>query len=90
MTRTIKDILGTLNLSRTATVSLRCLEREDVFHYTDDYHGHVLENTDVVSQLAELLLAYRNDVWAYGSSVLEEFRENGWLQEYERDHTFKG
>ena len=88
MTRNIKEVLGGLNLSRTSTVSLRCLEREDVFHYTDDYHGRVLQNTNVIGQLASLLRAYRTDVWAYGASVLEEFRENGWLDEYERDHTF--
>ncbi len=77
-----------LELAEDTMVSLSCEDHGEVFHYMDDYREDVLANTDIVRQVAELLANFGEQVYSYGSSLLGQLREGGYLEEYERDETF--
>jgi hypothetical protein len=89
MTEEIFNKLRNLNLSGDTQVELTFEEREDVFHYTEDYHDEVLSDTGIIGSIASLLCEFRDSVTTtYGDAVLQDMRDSNLLDEYERDGTF--
>ena len=86
----IIEKLRNLNLSGDATVSLSYSQGTDVFVHNETDVDTALQDTDVVSTFAELIATPGLNVSSrYGGNVLESFRDEGWLDDYERDGTFE-
>ena len=82
------DVAGALvdlELPQDTMVHLSYEGYEEVFHCHDDYHEIVIASTNIIQQLAVLLARFGNDVYHYGSSVLEQLREAGYLASYTSD-----
>ena len=84
--------LNKLNLANDAEVTLRYENGRQVFHYTGDYLDEVLQDTNVISEVAHLV-SY-DGIRKY-NSVINDLRINGALDDYERgsftfeDHVYE-
>ena len=82
--------LRELNLPENTTVSMSYSAGTDVFVHNETEVETALQDTDVVSMLAELIATPGLKVRTqYGHLALEELREQGFLNDYERDGTFE-
>ena len=85
----IIENLKSLHLKSDATATLRYSEGTDVFVHNETEVETALAETDVVSCFAELVATPGLQVnTLFGSNVLEALRDDGLLDDYERDHTF--
>lgn len=84
------ETLRNMNLPTDTVVSLSYSQGTDVFVHNETEVETALQDTDVVSAVAELAatpgLKLQN---SYGNDVLETFRDAGLLDDYERDGTFE-
>ena len=84
--------LNKLNLKSDAEVTLRYENGRQVFHYTGDYLDEVLEDTNVIGEVAHVV-SY-DGIRKY-NSVINDLRNNGVLDDYERgsftfeDHVYE-
>lgn len=86
----ILEKLRNLNLSGDVMVNLSYSQGTDVFVHNETDVDTALQDTDVVSTFAELVATPGLSVSSrYGGNVLESFRGEGWLDDYERDGTFE-
>lgn len=84
----IKKLMN-LNLPPQSSVSLSYREGTDVFVHNETEIDTALSETDVVNMVAELVATPGLRVrTAYGSDVLDHFRELDLLEDYQRDYTF--
>tara|TARA_B100000131_G_C17982533_1_gene559224 strand:- start:279 stop:749 length:471 start_codon:yes stop_codon:yes gene_type:complete len=85
----IFDKLENLNVSGDTIVSLSYSDGVNVFVHNESEVDTALSETDVVTQFAELIstpgLAAET---AYGNNIIESLRDEGHLDDYERDGTF--
>ena len=82
----IFETLKSLELPEDTVVTLTYEEGADVFHFNETEIETALSETDVVEQLAELIATpglEAKDGWS-GISIIENLREAGLLDEYER------
>jgi hypothetical protein len=81
--------LQSLNLPEDAMVSLRFSEGTDVFVHNETEVETALSDTDVVNRFSELVatrgLAAQT---RWGDNIINEMREQGMLDDYERDDSF--
>ena len=77
----ISRILQNLNLKENAPVKLKFSDGTQVFHYTDDYLDEALDETGVLSELSHVICY---DGIRKSNSVLNQMRNNGVLDDYER------
>jgi hypothetical protein len=81
--------LQSLNLPEDAKVSLRFSEGTDVFVHNETEIETALSDTDVVSRFSELIATKGLDAQTrWGNNIVQEMRDQGFLEEYERDDTF--
>tara|TARA_Y100000592_G_C5323062_1_gene245732 strand:- start:168 stop:641 length:474 start_codon:yes stop_codon:yes gene_type:complete len=81
--------LKSLNLPEDAMVSLRFSEGTDVFVHNETEVETALADTDVVSRFSELIATRGlNAQTRWGNNIIGEIREQGMLDDYERDDTF--
>ncbi len=81
--------LQSLNLPEDAKVSLRFSEGTDVFVHNETEVETALSDTDVVDRFSELVSTRGLDAQTrWGNSIMKEMREQGMLDDYERDDTF--
>jgi hypothetical protein len=81
--------LKSLNLPEDAMVSLRFSEGTDVFVHNETEVETALSDTDVVNKFSELIATRGlNAQTRWGDNIISEMREQGMLDEYERDDTF--
>ena len=81
--------LQSLNLPEDAKVSLRFSEGTDVFVHNETEVETALSDTDVVNRFSELIATRGlNAQTRWGNNIVQEMREQGMLDEYERDDTF--
>ena len=86
---TIAEKIQNLNIDDNAFVTLEYSEGVDVFVHNETAVDTAIGETDVVSQFCELVATpglQAEDGW--GNNILSELRNNGWLDDYERDYTF--
>ena len=86
---TIAEKIQNLNIDDNAFVTLEYSEGVDVFVHNETAVDTAIGETDVVSQFCELVATpglQAEDGW--GNNILSELRENGFLDDYERDYTF--
>ena len=87
----ITQTLKNLNLEPDSLVTLTYSEGTDVFVHNETEIETALAETDVVSTFSELIATPRLTVTTpYGGNVLESLREEGYLDEYDRDGDFGG
>ena len=82
----IFENLKKLNLEEDAIVTLTYEEGADVFHFNETEIETAINETDVVSQFAEMITTpglNARDSWS-DTSILENFRSEGLLEDYER------
>ena len=82
------DSLQQLELTPDTLVRLSYEDYDEVSHYTDDYREEVLANTDIVAELTSILLKFGEEVYYYGSSLLQQLRDVGHIDAYEGDDIF--
>jgi hypothetical protein len=81
--------LQSLNLPEDAKVSLRLSEGTDVFVHNETEVETALSDTDVVSRFSELVATRGLDAQTrWGDNIVQEMRNQGMLDDYERDDTF--
>ena len=81
--------LQSLNLPEDAMVSLRFSEGTDVFVHNETEVETALADTDVVNRFSELIATRGlNAQTRWGDNIINEMREQGMLDDYERDDTF--
>ena len=81
--------LESLNLPEDAMVSLRFSEGADVFVHNETEVETALADTDVVNRFSELIATRGlNAQTRWGDNIINEMREQGMLDDYERDDTF--
>ena len=71
-----------LQLDDNTNVNLTWEEGCDVHHYTDDYLDEAVSDTGIAHTLAEAIT--EGPLYKSGNEILEEMREEGLLDEYER------
>ena len=85
----ILEKLRNMNLPVDTMVTMSYSQGTDVFVHNETEVDTALEDTDVVSTVAELVsnpgLKLQN---SWGNDVLSTFRDAGLLDDYERDGTF--
>ena len=85
----IIENLKNLHLDSDAAATLRYSDGVDVFVHNETEVETALAETDVVSSFAELVATPGLQVnTLFGSSVLQSLRDDGLLDDYERDDTF--
>ena len=85
----IIENLKNLDLESGATATLTYSEGADVFVHNETEVETALAETDVVWSFAELIATRGLEVKTlFGSSVLQSLRDDGLLDDYERDDTF--
>ena len=77
----VSEKLKSLNLAENAPVKLKFSDGAQVFHYTGDYLDGVLNETGVLSELSHVICY---DGIRKSNSVLNQMRQNGVLDDYER------
>jgi len=81
--------LKNLNLDPEATVTLNYSEGADVFVHDETEVETALAETNVVSYFSDLVATPGlNVATLFGTNVLESLRDEGLLDNYERDNTF--
>ena len=81
--------LKNLNLDPEAIITLNYSEGADVFVHNETEVETALAETDVVSYFSDLVATPGlNVATLFGTNVLESLRDEGLLDDYERDHTF--
>jgi hypothetical protein len=81
--------LKSLNVAPDTMVSLNYSEGADCFMHTEDQVETAMSETDVLYRFANLVATPGLCVKTrYGTEVISELRENGFLEEYERNFTF--
>jgi hypothetical protein len=81
--------LQSLNLPEDAKVSLRFSEGTDVFVHNETEVETALSDTDVVNRFSELVATRGLDAQTrWGDNIVQEMREQGLLDDYDRDDTF--
>ena len=86
----ILERLKDMNLPDDTTVWMSYSAGADVFVHNETEIETALEYTDVVSTFAELIATPGLKVQSrYGSNVIESLRDQGLLEDYERDGTFE-
>jgi len=86
---TVTKRLQSLKLKPDTMVSLIYSEGADCFMHTEDQVETAIANTDVITRFAELITTPGLNVQTrWGSNIISEIRENGFLDEYERDYSF--
>ena len=78
--------LKALGLEDSSEVNLAYEEGCDVLHYTDDFIGDALSNSSVIENLTQAIT--EGSLYENGNSVLDEIRDNGLLDDYNRDGSF--
>lgn len=80
--------LTSMNLPEDTVVNLSYSEGADVFHFNETEVETALEQTDVVENVSALLatpgLALHGQHTVEGRSILENLREDGLLENYDR------
>ena len=77
--------LKSLRTAPNAMATLTYSEGTDVFLMNEDEVDTALSNTDVVEQFAELVTTPGLTVTTpFGTNIIEELRNGGFLDEYER------
>jgi hypothetical protein len=71
-----------LGLSDETNVNLVLEEGCDVHHYTDDYLSNAMAITGIAHTLAETIT--EGPLYESGSDILQEMRDEGLLDDYER------
>ena len=85
----IIENLKNLNFESGATATLTYSEGTDVFVHNETEVETALAETDVVRNFAELIATRGLKVnTLFGTNVLQSLREDGLLDDYERDDTF--
>jgi hypothetical protein len=85
----IIEQLTNLGLPSDAQVTLKYSDGTDVFVHNETEVETALSQTDVVSTFCELIATPGLQAkTAYGSDIIEAFRDADYLDEYERDYTF--
>ena len=87
------DIVNTLqglNISADDYVYLNYEDSAEVWHISDDYVETALAETGTAGMLAGLLATPEVTVLSrYGESILDTMRDEGMLEEYDRDGGFE-
>ena len=79
------DKLKNMNLDDNAQITLSLSEGTDVFVHNETEVDTALSETDVVNTFSELVSTPGLHVYSqYGTNVIESFRDEGWLEDYER------
>jgi len=88
---TIIDTLRELNVAEDDYVYLNYEESVSVWHITDDYIESALAETSTASMLAGLLACPGNItvLSRYNEDILENMRDEGLLEDYEREDYFE-
>ncbi len=87
---TIIDTLSQLNVAEDDFVYLNYEDSAEVWHIADNYIEDALTETSTASMLAELLATSGVTVLSrYGEDVLELMREEGLLDDYDRQDWFE-
>ena len=76
------DKIKALGVTDEASVTFEWEEGCDVFHYNETHVETAMGETNAANELAEAIT--EGVFYAKGSSVLEEMRDDGLLDEYER------
>ena len=85
----IYETLTSMNLPGDTVVNLSYSEGTDVFVHNETEVDTALEQTSVVSTFSELVATPGLFVTTqYGGNVIEQMREEGMLEEYERNGMF--
>ena len=78
-----------LDLNSDATISLRYSEGTDVFIHNETEVETAMSETDVINRFSELIATPGLRAQTrWGEDILNELRDSGFLEEYERDYTF--
>ena len=86
---TTSEKIKELGLPGDTKVNLKLSEGTDVFHYNETEIDTALENTSVVSEYVDLILtAGLNLETTWGENPVTALRDQGLLEDYERDGTF--
>ncbi len=86
---TVVGRLKSLNVAPDTMVSLNYSEGTDCFMHTEDQVETAMSETDVLNRFANLIATPGVSVHTrWGTEVLNELRDNGFLDDYERDFTF--
>jgi len=86
---TINKKLRALKVAPETSVSLTYSEGADCFMHTEDQVETALAETDVVTRFADLVTTPGMSVQTrWGNDVIEEIRDQGFLEEYPRNFTF--
>jgi len=87
----ITNTLKSLNLEPDSLVTLTYSEGTDVFVHNETEVETALAETDVVNTFSELIATPGlNVTTAYGGNVLQALRDDGHLEDYDRDGDFGG
>ena len=87
----MSDIINTLkklNAEETDFITLSYGDGTEVWHINESHVEETAEETSTASMLAGILTS-QVPVYSYGSSILDEMRFNGVLDNYERDGWFE-
>jgi len=88
---TIVDALREFSVSEDSFVNLNYGSTAEVWHITDDYISGALIETATASMLAALLATKTLTVYSrWDENILEEMRNNGLLDDYDREDWFEG
>ena len=86
---TIAEKIQNLNISENTLITLEYSDGVSVFIHNDSAVDTAISETDVVQQFCELIATpglRAEDEW--GNNILSELRDGGYLDDYNRDHTF--
>ena len=88
---TIVEALRDSNIAEESFVHLSYGDTAEVWHITDDYISTALIETATASMLAALLATKTLTVYSrWDENILEEMRNNGLLDDYDREDWFEG
>ena len=83
------DKIKNLNVSEDTEVTLSYSDSCDVFVHNDTAVDTAMSETDTISQFSELITTPGFNVTSYfGTPVMDTLREEGFFEDYARDHTF--
>ena len=81
--------LKSLNLTEDSMISLRYSEGADVFVHNETEVETAMAETDVINRFSELIATPGLRAQTrWGEDIINELRNSGFLEEYERDDTF--
>ena len=81
--------LNKLNLPEDAMVNLSFSDGTSVFVHNETAVETAIAETSVIASFSDLVATPGLNVFdLYGSNIIEDMRENGYLDDYERDYTF--